>query len=151
MLDKAESLYLRELDIQMESLEKHPQGFPSSLIGLANLYRKQGRLGEILPPARKALSVLEESLGTDHPLLVLPLTLVAGYTRNSATTGGRALLRRALPIQEKALGPDDPQVPGTLQQLADVLWTSGREAEAARILDRIQKILASRKPQAQNP
>jgi tetratricopeptide (TPR) repeat protein len=152
MPDKAESLYLRELDIEMEYLGKRYTLFPSGLIGLANLYRKQGRLEEILPRGRQALTRLEQDLGPDHPSVADSLIIFAQYTEELGNhTEAEALLRRASSIQEKALGPDHPQVADTLQQLVGVLRASGQEAEAGRIIDRIQKTREGHKPQAPNP
>jgi len=152
MPDKAESLYLRELDIEMELLGKRYRGFPSSLVGLGNLYRKQGRLEEILPRGRQALARLEQDLGSDHPSVADSLIIFAQYTEELGNhSEAEALLRRALLIQEKALGPDHPQVTNTLQQLVGVLRASGQEAEAARMIDRMQKIREGHQPQARNP
>jgi tetratricopeptide (TPR) repeat protein len=144
MLDKAESFYLRELDIEMEFLGKQYQGFPMGLGGLGNLYRKQGRLEEILPLARKALTLLEQRLGPEDQTLADSLSIVAHYTEEIGNhTESEALLRRALSIREKAFGPNNPRVAATLQRLADVLRASSQEAEAARILERVQRIQAS--------
>ena len=48
--------------------------------------------------------------------------------------------RRALAVQQAALGPAHPDLADTLENYADVLAMTGRGAEAARFKERAAKI-----------
>ena len=50
--------------------------------------------------------------------------------------------RRALAVQQAALGPDHPDRADTLDNYADILVMNGRGAEAARLKARAAKIRA---------
>ncbi len=50
--------------------------------------------------------------------------------------------RRALAVQQAALGPDHPDLADTLDNYADILVMNGRGAEAARLKARAARIRA---------
>ena len=48
--------------------------------------------------------------------------------------------RRALVVQQRALGPQHPDLADTLDNYADILGVTGRRAEAARLKQRAARI-----------
>jgi tetratricopeptide (TPR) repeat protein len=52
------------------------------------------------------------------------------------------LFKRALAINEKALGPGHPNLATTLDNLADLYTKTGRKDEANRLFDRAARIRA---------
>ncbi len=51
-------------------------------------------------------------------------------------------IKRALAVQQAALGPDHPDLADTLDNYADILVMDGRGAEAARLKERAAGIRA---------
>lgn len=141
MPDKAEATYRRELEIEMRDLGLSHFGTPFGLIGLGNLLRDHGRLEEIEPLAREALSRLEGRLGAEHseagPLLTYLAQIEVELDRPD---DAEPLFLRAIAIQEKNLGPNHPQLANTLQEYVAALRASGRAADADRISKRAEQI-----------
>ena len=141
MPDKAEDAYQRELKMEMDALGKNNASMPMALIGLGNLYREQGRLEEIEPLVVNALTVQEQRLGPEHYGVADTLLYLAGRKAElDKNSEAEPLLLRAIAIQEKSLGPNHPQLANTLEQYARVLRATGREAEAARISERVEQM-----------
>jgi len=79
-------------------------------------------------PHRRATRVLAEILG--KPSLWVIINAPWYY------------YRRALAVQQAALGPDHPDRADTLDNYADILVMNGRGAEAARLKERAARIRA---------
>ena len=102
-----------------------------SLNNLAALYQVMGRYDEALPLGRRALTLLEKTLGPVNANTARTLKNLAQLYR----TMGRydealPLYRRVLAIDEKALGPDDPDTATDLADLAALYQATGRYDEA---------------------
>ena len=98
----------------------HPS-VAKSLNNLANLNNIQGRYKEAEPLFRRALPILEKSLGATHPNVgTLVNNLGALYNAQGKYSESEPLLKRALAIKEKALGPNHPDVVETLNNLANI-------------------------------
>jgi CHAT domain-containing protein/Tfp pilus assembly protein PilF len=85
----------------------------------ARRLRQQGKYGEALPPAERAIAVREDVLGPDHTAVADALHLLAViYDDKHDYAKAEAPNLRALAIREKALGPDHPDVARSLFNLA---------------------------------
>jgi len=60
----------------------HPN-LPASLNNLAELYREQGKYSEAEPLYRRALAILEKTLGPEHPKVATVLENLAILLRKS--------------------------------------------------------------------
>jgi tetratricopeptide (TPR) repeat protein len=81
----------------------------------------------------RALELIEDAVGFDHPDVASTLTTYAGvqYARGDYA-GAKASLDRALSITESALGPDHPSIGAVLNNLAAISELLGdREAALA--------------------
>jgi tetratricopeptide (TPR) repeat protein len=79
---------------------------------------------------RRALTKQEAASPAGDPLLAVRLNDVALLVKPAEA---EPLLRRALAIQEKSLGPTHPETAVTLNNLANVLLATGRAAQAEPI------------------
>jgi tetratricopeptide (TPR) repeat protein len=86
---------------------------------------------------KRALSIHEKALGSDHSKVALSLNnLAALYLSQGRYADAEPLYKRSLAIREKALGPNHPDVAGSLNNLADLYGLQGRYAEAELIQKR---------------
>ncbi len=127
---EAEPLHRRALDIRTRALgPDHPQ-VAVSLNNLAAVLRETGRVDEAVALQRRALEIRETALGPEHPDVAASCFNVAISVRS--TTDPRApefatvaaeleqLLRRALKIWEKTLGPSHVHLTYALIGLAEL-------------------------------
>jgi tetratricopeptide (TPR) repeat protein len=104
-----------------------------------NQATRAAALHECLEPIR-----LEQAEGPEHPALAQSLrTLARGYVALGDLTRAEPLFQRALAIQEKALGPDDPDTVATLDGYAALLRKAHRNPEAVALEVRAQVIRAA--------
>ena len=83
------------------------------------------------PLYRRALTILETSLGPDHPDVATALNNLAELLRTTNRLAeAEPLFRRALTILETSLGPDHPDVATALNNLAELLRATNRLSEA---------------------
>ena len=109
---------------------EHPDT-ATSLNGLAEVLRTQGRYGEAEPLHRQALAIRQKVLGTEHPDTALSLNNLAAVLDAQGRYGEvEPLYRRALAIKEKVLGAEHPDTALSLNNLAGVLDAQGRYGEA---------------------
>jgi len=98
-------------------------------------------------PLHRALPVIVESLGPDHPDVGTGLNnlalLLADTNRLSEA---EPLYRRALAIGEKSLGPDHPAIAIRLNNLAGLLRATNRLSEAEPLYRRSLAIVESLGP-----
>jgi tetratricopeptide (TPR) repeat protein len=104
---------------------------------------REGRYQEALPVARRALAVLEATLGPHHPFVGTGCTNL-GAVLASLRRFPEALEqhRRALAIQEAALGPRHPEVALTLANIAAATASLGRHDESLAASERAIAISA---------
>ena len=92
---------------------------------------------EAEPLLRRALAIVEKSLGADHPGVAICLNnLSILLIATSRLDEGEPLMRRALVIDEKSLGPDDFNVAIRLNNLAQLLKRTNRLDEAEPLMRR---------------
>ncbi|MCS6927398.1 MAG: tetratricopeptide repeat protein, partial [Candidatus Binatia bacterium] len=93
----------------------------------------------ILPLYEHALTVLESTLGAQHPnVAVQANTLATFYEECGQLDRALAFREKALSIQENALAPRDPAMIVTLQQLASLYEKVGKRTEAEQMLARMR-------------
>ena len=136
---EAEELYKRALEMQEQAASpKRPDLAlypPFAIIDLANLYRDQGRPGEIEPVLGQWLALQERILGPRHIALAQTLIELAQiHEEEKEYSKAEPLLERALEIQQENLGPENTQLIPTLDQCARLLDKTGQaeKAEAMR-------------------
>ncbi len=93
------------------------------------------------PLCRRALKILEDSLGPDHPQVAFPLNTLANLLQSTnSLSEAEPLYRRAIKIREDTLGPDHLYVASLLNNLANLLLFANRQSEAEPLYRRAIKI-----------
>jgi CHAT domain-containing protein len=147
--DKVEKFQQRALDIRKKSLgPEHPLVL-FSLNNLAALYQLRGDYIKAEPLFRQVLTIAEKFLGPEHPDVAKPLTNLAflyyqlAYYQVASPEGqslyyekAEPLYQRALAINEKALGPEHPEVASSLFNLASLYTERGDYAKAEKLFQR---------------
>lgn len=115
---EAEPLLRRALTMQ----EKwHPET-AATLNNLANVLLATGRIAQAEVHARRALSMLESTLGPNHPRVATAASNLADALRTRRDyAGAKRLYERALAIDEKAYGPNHPEVAADRDNLKSLL------------------------------
>ena len=73
---------------------------------------------------RRALDIVQKTLGTEHPTFATALNNLARLLSSKGDyAGAEPLYRRALAIDEKALGPDHPSTKVIRKNLDQMLAT----------------------------
>jgi Tfp pilus assembly protein PilF len=99
--------------------------------------RDRARFAEAEPLAERSLSILEKSLGGDHPDVAASLNNLANlYKDQGRLAEAEPLYEQSLAIREGSLGDDHPQVAGSLNNLANLYRNQGRLAEAEPLYKR---------------
>lgn len=114
---------------EVEGTGTRAEGMALISIG-ATLVRK-GQFAEAEAIFRKALPIVEKTLGTDHVSVgICTLNLGAALRELGRLADAEAMFRRALSILESRQGPENPDVAHGLSNLGVVLTQEGRFAEA---------------------
>jgi tetratricopeptide (TPR) repeat protein len=125
--DSAAALYLRALSIREKLLPPLDPELATTRLNLAALDLEKAE-----PLARQALAAFEKSLGPRHERTAAACgTLGAALAIKGDIAGAERYFRRALAIRE---------TPEALENLADLLSQTGREAAARPLLDRAKTI-----------
>ena len=99
--------------------------------------RERARYGEAEPLWQRALAIVEQALGPDHPDTALSLNnLAVLYWYQGRLAEAGPLCERALAIFERALGPDHPDTALSLNNLAELYRDQGQLAEAEPLYER---------------
>eukprot|EP00903_Cladosiphon_okamuranus_P012145 g11394.t1 len=103
---------------------------PSDILGSANKAFDAVDMEEFYG---LALSIQEEKLGADHPVVATTLNTLGKCAYDAGRVEeAEKLHRRALTIRGKKLGVDHPDVAATLHNLGRCAYTAGRNEEAER-------------------
>ena len=95
------------------------------------------RLAEAEPLYRRALEIVKQTFGPDHPDVGTCLNnLAALLLDTNRLAEAEPLMRRALAIDEASFGPDHPNVSTCLNNLAQLLQDTHRLAEAEPLMRR---------------
>ena len=86
---------------------------------------------------RRVISILEKSLGENHPNVATALNNLAQLSKDTnRLEDAEPLMRRALEIDEAAYGPDHPDVARDINNLALLLYDTIRLEEAEPLIRR---------------
>ncbi|HEX8682703.1 MAG TPA: tetratricopeptide repeat protein [Ardenticatenaceae bacterium] len=101
--------------------------------------------------SKRALTILEKVLGSEHPNVALSLNNLAELLRQQGDyAGAKPLFERALAIREKVLGPEHRETATSLNNLAVLLHQQGDYARAKPLYERAlairEKVLGSEHP-----
>jgi CHAT domain-containing protein/Tfp pilus assembly protein PilF len=167
---EAETLHHRVLAIHEKALGKEHPTTATSLSNLGNVLYLQGKFKEAEEVHRRALAIREKVLGSEHPDTATSMNNLANVLQEQgkdellSPSEARALarsnlqaysetenlFRRALAVQERALGPNHPATANTLNNLSTYLDRRGRPEEAEplqrRALDILEKTLGPLHP-----
>ena len=103
----------------------------------------QGRYGEALPFAKRAVGLGEQEFGASNPRFATLLNNLANlYLYQGRYADAEPLYERALAIREKALGPEHPRVATSLENYAALLRATNRSDEAEELEARAAAIRA---------
>ena len=80
---------------------------------------------------RRALAIVEQSYGAEHPKVAVNLNNLADLLKNTNRQAeAEPLMRRTLAIDEQSYGPEHPDVARDLNNLAKLLRETNRSADA---------------------
>ncbi|SRR5712692_1303939 len=103
---------------------------------LAELFYEQGRYAEAEPLLRRALKILENAFGPEHPQVAISANHLGHVLEAREQLGeAEALYARSLAINEKVFAPDHPRIAYDLASLAGIHAANG-ERERAEALYR---------------
>jgi tetratricopeptide (TPR) repeat protein len=112
-----------------------PTGRLLNQLGL--LFYSKARHREAEPLYRRALAIVEASLGPEHPEVAIRLNNLALLLKTTNRLAeAEPLYRRALAIDEASYGPEHPDVAIDLNNLAGLLYATNRLAEAEPLFRR---------------
>ena len=153
--NEAETLQEQVLAIHLKALGENNATTANSMSNLGFVYTLQGKYVEAEKLYRRSLAVRENVLGPDHPDVAANLNNLAkvlmelgkdeqigrSEARARARTGGgvgasteiEAMFRRALQIQDRALGRDHPSTALTLNNYGGMLALRGDYAQAEQM------------------
>lgn len=118
---------------------------------LALLFQHTGRLEESERLIKQALSIDEESFGSDHPRVAARLNNLATLLLSANRPDeAEPIMKRALAIDEAAYGPEHPNVAIDLNNLGTLFQNTNRLDEAEELMKRAlaigEKVLGSNHP-----
>jgi CHAT domain-containing protein/Tfp pilus assembly protein PilF len=133
----AEALPLAQA--MVASLEKtsNSRDLAAALNNLGQILADQGHDDRAEPLYKRAIALMEKSLGLDNALVAAELTnLAALYQRQSRFAEAEPLFKRALAVREKSLSRGHPDVGQALNNLATLYVRQQRQAEAEPLFQR---------------
>ena len=168
----AENLQQQVLAIHEKTLGPESPTTANSMSNLARVYDIQGKYAEAEKLYRRSLAVREKVLGSDHPDVATNLNNLAKVLQElgkdqqiassearararagstlGATTEIEGMYRRALAIQDRALGREHPSTALTLNNLGSMLALRGDYAQAEQMqraaLSTMEKVFGEQHP-----
>ncbi|WP_439359009.1 CHAT domain-containing tetratricopeptide repeat protein [Bradyrhizobium sp. DASA03007] len=121
------------------SLEKSDNGreLAAALNNLGQIHAGQGSDDLAEPLYKRAIALMEKSLGLDTPLVASELTnLAALYQRQGRFAEAELLFKRALAVREKSLSREHPDVGQALNNLATLYVKQEHFADAEPLFQR---------------
>jgi CHAT domain-containing protein/Tfp pilus assembly protein PilF len=123
----------------LAQLEKGPasRDLGGALNNLADLYGNVGRDSDAEPLFKRALAIMEKSVGLDSVAIAPELNnLAALYQRQGRYAEAEPLFKRALALCEKSLLPSHPDVGRSLNNLATLYEKQDRHADSEPLFRR---------------
>lgn len=138
---KAESLYLKSLEVITQTLGiDHPIG-AFALINLADLYIQMEDYLKAEPLYLKSLEVINKSLGPNHFFAALAMNNIGGMYKNMGEyIKAEMMYLQSLYIHEKSLGASHPNVAIPLNNLAELYRLMGEKKKAEPYFLRARQI-----------
>jgi CHAT domain-containing protein/Tfp pilus assembly protein PilF len=100
-------------------------------------FSRAGKYDEAIDPCQSVLTIVEKSLGSEHPLVATLLDRLARlYRAKGEYVKAEPLYQRALTIREKALDSADPEVVTSLNNVALLHQAKGEHAKAEQLFKR---------------
>ncbi|QOZ06790.1 tetratricopeptide repeat protein [Bradyrhizobium sp. CCBAU 51765] len=120
------------------SLEKdNGRDLSAALNNLGRVHAGQGRDDLAEPLYKRAIALMEKSLGPDNALVAAELTnLAALYQRQGRFAEAEPLFKRALAVREKALPREHPDIGQSLNNIATLYAKQQRPADAEPLFRR---------------
>ncbi|MDR7897681.1 CHAT domain-containing protein [Thermosynechococcus sp. JY1334] len=113
-----------------------PQQF-QELANQIDQLREQGNMQAAIPLAERFVTLVENTLGSNHPLLAASLNELAKlHVEQGNYAAALPLYQRALTIYERAGGSDQPEVSATLNNLANLYRAQGNYDAALPVFQR---------------
>jgi tetratricopeptide (TPR) repeat protein len=107
----------------------------------ASYLQNRARYAEAEPLYQRALHIMEQQLGPEHPDMTWSLNGLANNFREQGKYGEvEPLYQRALRIMEQQLGPEHPQVAQSLIGLGNIYSEQGKYGEAEPFYQRALRI-----------
>lgn len=114
-VDRAAALFEEALAIEREHFPDSVQ-FSHSLLGVAMLAERAGRLDDALPSAEQSLTVALAAGGETVDSALAYIELAQIHRQAGRPERAVPLLRKALAIDQRLLGPEHPATAGVLSQ-----------------------------------
>jgi tetratricopeptide (TPR) repeat protein/ribosomal protein L37AE/L43A len=134
---KAETLYLRALEIREHALGSKHAETADSLHNLGRLYYTQEKYEQAEPLILRAIAIREEVLGAEHPETGKSLhNLSLVYYKQGKSEQAMQLEQRALTIFERGLGPKDFYTALSLYGLANIYSSLGKDEDVESLYKR---------------
>lgn len=139
-LEESEKHYRRSLAIRDKTLGAAHPTTALTMLNLADLLQEQKKLAEAEKLQRTVLPIFEKVYGEDAKTATALNNLGANLQLQTRYKESETYLRRALAMKEKMLGPMNPSVAHTLNNLAQVCEALGRKDEAVKYRARAVEI-----------
>jgi len=138
------------------NIEEHTHAWENAPLELASLLHRtayylslRARYKQAEPLYQRALSIWEQTRGSDHPDVTHSLEgLAVLYDEQGKYEQAELVHRRVLSIREQALGSDHPDVAYALDRLAYISSKQGRDDLAELLYQRALHILEHQDPDA---
>jgi CHAT domain-containing protein len=131
-VEDAVRLFERSLAIKRETGGPDNQTIAPTLTNIASMYDRDGRFADAEQLYKRALAISETN--RDSASIAAALNnLAAFYRARNRLAEAEPLYHRALTLQQKARGPDHPEVAIVLTNLAMLYDRQGRSAEAEQL------------------
>ena len=153
---KAESLYLRCLEVRKHLLGPEHPVTVDSLNNLGRLYTETGRYEEAADLLSRCADIDNRKLGADHPSSLTTLDNLAGlYLELGDHDRAEILFLRCLETRKSVLGKDHPSMLTTINNISYLYYLKGDHHRAETILlgsrETMERLLESGNPAAIHP
>jgi tetratricopeptide (TPR) repeat protein len=141
---EAEAMHRRALRIAEATWGTDSLALENPLKSLAGLSHRDGRYAEAFAYYDRIVALVGKQGGNDSPVVAAYLVVMAELLRfREMAEPATREARRALDIVERALGPDDANIPTVLTELVWDLQIVGRSEDAAKYGRRLRAMLAT--------
>ncbi len=141
---EAEAMHRRALRLTEATWGANSLAVENPLKSLAGLFHRRGRYAEAFAYYDRIVQVVSKHQGDDSPALAAYLVVMAELLRlrEMAEPAAREA-QHALDVAERALGPDDANIPTVLTEVIWDLQILGRSEEASKHTRRLRAMLAT--------